>query len=98
MSEPKRIELTLLGQSLTVRTEASADYIRSLARYLEKRVETLKRSGAPDSTRALLLAALDITDELFRAREDQDRLPGDVSERLGVMVAQLERAMPRDRV
>jgi cell division protein ZapA len=98
MSEAKRIELTLLGQSLTVRTEASAEYIRSLARYLEKRVETLKKSGAPDSTRALLLAALDITDELFKAREEQERLPGDINERLGALVSLLERATPRTSV
>jgi cell division protein ZapA (FtsZ GTPase activity inhibitor) len=93
MSEAKRIEITLLGQSLTVKTEASAEHIRSLARYLEKRVDTLKKSGVPDSNRALLLAALDITDELFQAREEQERLPEDISQRLGALVTMLERAI-----
>lgn len=98
MSEPKRVELTLLGQTLTVRTEASPDYIRSLARYLEKRVETLRKSGVQDQTRALLLAALDITDELFRGREEREREVGDMGARLGAMVSLLERATPKDRV
>jgi cell division protein ZapA (FtsZ GTPase activity inhibitor) len=88
-----RVELTLLGQTLTVRTEATEAYLRSLAAYLEERVATLKQSGVQDSTRALLLAALDITDELFRAREDR-RLPAEVGERLGALVALLERATP----
>jgi len=35
--EPRRIELHLLGQTLTIRSEAPADYLRSLAKYLEER-------------------------------------------------------------
>ena len=33
MGEAKRLELTLLGKTLTVRTEASREYLQSLARY-----------------------------------------------------------------
>ena len=94
MSEPTRVELTVLGQTLTVRTEASADYVRSLARYLEDRVATVKRGGVRDGNTALILAALDIADELFRARDDVTRREGAVSERLGALVTLLERATP----
>jgi len=86
-----RVELTLLGQTLTVRTEASEGYVRTLARYLETRVATLHESGVQDPSKALLLAALDITDELFRAREDHERQDGDVQARLGALVQMLER-------
>ena len=96
MSEPRRLELTLLGQTLTLKTEAAPDYVRSLARYLEARVETIRRSGVPDSSRAVLLAALDITDELFRVREDRERQAGDVGARLGVLVSLLEKATPKE--
>ncbi len=88
------MELTLLGQSLTVRTEASAEYVTMLARYLEERVETVRRAGVQDTNRSLLLAALDITDELFRARDDRTKAVGDVGTRLGALVALLERATP----
>ena len=94
MSEPARVELTVLGQTLTVRTEASEDYIRSLAQYLEERVATIKRGGVRDAHTALTLAALDIADELFRARDDVTRREGDVSARLGALVTLLERATP----
>ena len=90
-----RVELTLLGQTLTVRTEASDDYVRTLARYLESRVATLHQSGVHDASKALLLAALDITDELFRAREATDKTSGDVGARLGALVALLEQATPK---
>ena len=94
MSEPARVELSVLGQTLTVRTEASEDYIRSLAEYLEERVATIKRGGVRDAHTALVLAALDIADELFRARDDVTRREGDVSARLGALVTLLEHATP----
>jgi cell division protein ZapA (FtsZ GTPase activity inhibitor) len=96
MSEPRRIELTLLGQTLTIRSEASPDYLRRLAKYLEERVGQLKRSGVADPLTALSLAALDITDELFRSREDKRTDEDDVGARLGALVALLDKVAPRD--
>lgn len=86
-----RVELTLLGQALTVRTEADPEYVRTLARYLEERVAALNKSGVKEPMAALTLAALDITDELFRAREEHERQDGDVQARLGALVQMLER-------
>ena len=94
MSDPARVELTLLGQTLTVRTEASPEYMRSLARYLEERVAALRKSGVRDPQTALALAALDITDELFRTRDEHTRAEGDVGTRLGALLTLLEQATP----
>lgn len=96
MSEPRRIELNLLGQTLTIRSEASPEYLRRLAKFLEDRVAQLKRSGVNDPLTALSLAALDITDELFRTREDKSRDEDDVGARLGALVALLDKVTPRE--
>jgi cell division protein ZapA (FtsZ GTPase activity inhibitor) len=96
MTEPRRIEFTLLGQTLSLRTTESRDYILSLAKYIEERVTTLKRSGMKDPTTALVLAALDITDELFKAREEGSRDPADVGRRLSALVSILDKATPKD--
>lgn len=89
-----RVELTLLGQTLTVRTEAPPEYIRQLAGYLEERVNSLLGAGVKDPMAALTLAALDITDELFRAREDVAKQEGDVGARIGALVEILDRLAP----
>lgn len=94
MAEPQRVELTFLGTKLTVRTEASPEYLQSLVRYLEEAVAQLRRSGVRDDTTALMLAALDVTDELFREREDKQRAEGDMGARLGALVTLLEQAGP----
>ena len=96
MTEAGRVELTLLGQTLTVRTEASPDYVRTLAKYLEERVAALRKSGVKDPHTALILAALDITDELFRARDERARAEGDVGTRLGALLTLLEQVAPPD--
>jgi cell division protein ZapA (FtsZ GTPase activity inhibitor) len=90
LSEPARVELSIQGRALTVRSEASADYLRSLAAFLEDRVATIRKGGVRDTETALILAALDIADELYRARDDVSRREGDVSERLGALVSLLE--------
>jgi cell division protein ZapA (FtsZ GTPase activity inhibitor) len=90
LSESARVELSILGHRLTVRTEAPPEYIRKLAAYLEERVGTMRRGGIRDSNAALILAALDIADELFRSREDVNRREGDVSARIGALVTLLE--------
>jgi cell division protein ZapA (FtsZ GTPase activity inhibitor) len=90
MAGSSRLELTLLGQTLTVRTDATPEYVKSLAAYVEERVAVLQRSGVRDVTTALALAALDITDELFRARDDRNRDDAEVRSRLRSLVALLE--------
>ncbi len=90
MAEAQRVELTFLGKKLTVRTEAAPEHLQSLVRYLEDAVEELRRAGVRDDMTALMLAALDVADELFREREDKQRAAGDVGARLGALVSLLE--------
>jgi cell division protein ZapA (FtsZ GTPase activity inhibitor) len=90
MAEPERVELTLLGQSLSLRTEASAEYLRTLAAFVEERVAELQRGGVRDPLKALSLAALDIADELHRAREDRSLDAGQVGARLRAVIARLD--------
>lgn len=90
MAEPERVELTLLGQTLSLRTEASPEYLRALATFVEERVAALQSGGVRDPLKALSLAALDIADELHRAREDRSLDEGEVGARLRAVIARLD--------
>jgi hypothetical protein len=90
MAEPERVELTLLGQTLSLRTEASPDYLRTLASFAEDRAASLQSGGVRDPFKALTLAALDIADELHRAREERTLDQGEVSTRLRAVIARLD--------
>ncbi len=97
MTEPKRVELTVLGETLSIRTSESAEYLRSLGAFVEERARALG-AGTRSLTSALILTALDIADELFRARDEQSRQQGDVDTRLRALVGELQRAcLPETR-
>jgi cell division protein ZapA (FtsZ GTPase activity inhibitor) len=90
MAEAARVELTLLGQTLSLRSEASPEYLRALAAFVEERVATLQSGGVRDPFKALSLAALDMADELHRAREERSGDEGEVSARLRAVIARLD--------
>ena len=90
MTERSRVDLTLLGQPLIIRTEAAPEYLRTLAAFIEERVTALRQSGVRDTMMALTLAALDIADELFRLRDEGVRREEEVGERLGALVSLID--------
>jgi cell division protein ZapA (FtsZ GTPase activity inhibitor) len=94
MTERARVDVTLLGQQLVIRTEASPEYVKTLAAFIEERVATLRKSGVRDTMMALTLAALDITDELFRARQDRVRDDATLRTRIEGMTSLLDDALP----
>lgn len=89
-----RVELSILGQKFAVRSEAAPDYLQGLARSVEERALALQKSGVHDPMSALALAAIEIADELNRARDEQSRHTGDVQDRLGALVDLLQRVTP----
>ncbi len=95
MSEMQRVEVEILGQKYTIRSEADPKYVKDLAAYVEKRVKGVEgQIRGQDPVKALALAALYIADELFRAREDLTKYEGDLPKRIGAMVDLLAAIAP----
>ena len=95
MSEPQRVEVEILGQKYTIRSEADPSYVRDLAAYVEKRVKSVEgQVRGQDAVKALALTALYIADELFRARQDAGKYEGDLPKRIGAMVDVLDALVP----
>lgn len=76
MSEKRSsVKVTIVGQELTIRSDATPEHTRRVAEYVDKTIRSVMNSGAVvESSRAAILAALQITDELFRARGAQREL------------------------
>ena len=83
MGDKNRVEVEILGQKYTIRTDAAADYVRELAAYVEQRVKDIRGDApAQDPVKLLALAALHIADELFRLKDDHELLDKDTGARL----------------
>jgi len=69
MSEPKVVTVEVHGQKYPIRTELDPRYVEELAQFVEARMALASRSSpSSDAVGLAILAALNITDEYFRAR------------------------------
>jgi cell division protein ZapA len=98
MAEKQRVDIEILGQKYPIRSEASPEWVRKLAAFVDGRAREIRgdASGA-DSTRVLALTALDMADELLRLRDErkeQDIDHKDVSARLGALRQLLDAVVP----
>jgi len=95
MSDAQRVEVEILGQKYTIKSEADPKYVKDLAAYVEKRVKSVEgQMRGQDPIKALALAGLYIADELFQAREDLSKYEGDLPKRIGAMVDLLDALVP----
>jgi cell division protein ZapA len=71
------VKVEILGESYVLRTEAAPEHTRAVAEHLDKSIRQILSGGAViEANRAAILAALQITSELFQAREANGALIG----------------------
>ena len=79
----KTVEVSILGQRLKVRTDEGTEYIKDLAAFVDEKLGEVKKKTRAVSTHSLaMLAALNIADELFKARERQQQVKAEMKERV----------------
>jgi cell division protein ZapA len=67
---PNLVHVQIFGLTYAVRAGADPGYVEQLAAYVDEKMREVSRgSGAVDSVRIAVLAALNIADECFRERE-----------------------------
>lgn len=93
MTKAARVEFELLGQRFTVKSEAPPEYVRKLVAHVERTIRELQGEGQ-DPVKLAVLAALYITDELFRLREARSQEAGETVERVSALVQLLDRVAP----
>jgi cell division protein ZapA len=73
----KVVHVEIHGQRYAVRSDLDAQYIAELAGYLDEKMRSAARElASADPLRIAVIAALNITDELYRARADSRGLEG----------------------
>jgi cell division protein ZapA len=75
-------EVYILGQKYTIKGDAPEEYIREIASYVDKKLKEVHNS-IPNITpvKASILAALDIADELFKLRNEQEVMTKTIEEK-----------------
>jgi cell division protein ZapA (FtsZ GTPase activity inhibitor) len=87
----RTIKIHIAGQQYLVRSDADEAYVHSLAELVNARVSALKGSRQIATQSDMVLAALQLADELQHERQQQDRLRGQVRQRTLRMLDYLSR-------
>ncbi len=67
------LRVTILNEEYAIRSDTPPDETRAVAAYLDEAIKAVMSSGSVvDSNRAVVLAALQVTGELFEARAALD--------------------------
>ena len=87
----RAVTVTVAGQKLAIKTSARSKYVRELAALVTEKVDEVKAAGRPASTQAtVLLAAMNLADELLQLRESHRQLKLEVRERSKRILRQLD--------
>lgn len=87
------MKIDIYDQSYNVNAE-DEEYIKELAAYVDTKMrEVADATHMADSLKVAVLAALNITDEMFRLRERQEKVEGPVRKRVERCAALVEKAL-----
>ena len=72
---PKVIKVKILGQDYVIRSSAGQKYLNQVSAYVNEKMEEIRESGIDDSQqlRIAVLAAMNITDELFSYKKEKQK-------------------------
>jgi cell division protein ZapA len=91
MSRKSSVKVTIVGEEYTIRSDEAAEHTRAVAKYVDEAIRGVMNAGATvESHKAAILAALEITDELFKARDGQ----ADLADHMRGISSELRRLLP----
>jgi len=84
------VKVEILGESYAIRTEAAPEHTRAVAEHLDRSIRRILAGGSViEANRAAILAALQITSELFQAREAAESITAAMQELSGEVARML---------
>ncbi len=85
------VEVEILGQTYSIKTEEDAAYIKKLAQYVDEKLREIY-NAAPNvnHVRASIMVALGIADELFKLRREQEDVDKMIEEKTRMLSNLLE--------
>lgn len=94
MSEVRVVHVEVNGQRYPIRSALDPAYVQELATYVDRKLKVaLDAAPGSDTLGLAILAALNIADEYFRARDSQVQVDGSVAVRAGELERIVDQAL-----
>ncbi|SVD17797.1 uncharacterized protein METZ01_LOCUS370651 [marine metagenome] len=94
-NDNNRITISIFGQEYSVKAPADPEYIKKIAKYVDDKMREVQSgfSSTQSSTRIAILSAMNITDELFNARQKGDVDESAVEEKISTLIDLIDEAL-----
>jgi cell division protein ZapA (FtsZ GTPase activity inhibitor) len=86
------VAVEIAGERHVLRSDVPPERTRAVAAHVDETIRSLPSFPTLEPFRAAILASLSITDELFRAREEIERLKAEIEARTAEVAEILEEA------
>jgi len=82
-SDKNVLKVRIYGAEYPIRGQADANYIKSVAEYVDKKMREVDKNVRVDSSlKVAILASLNITDELFRERAEKEHIRSQLEDKI----------------
>ncbi len=89
------VQVTIYGKSYTIKGKADSSYISGVANYVDMKMREI--DDGPNTTQAegkvAILAGMNITDELFSARQEKDKIENQFEERVQALTELIDETL-----
>jgi cell division protein ZapA (FtsZ GTPase activity inhibitor) len=93
----RSVTVEIAGERHVLRSDASVEYTESVAEHVDSTIRSISLGNNLEPHRAAILAALTITDEMFRLRAELSALHEEIIRRSSRVAYVLERATATGR-
>jgi len=91
------VRIEILGREYNVRSDEGEDRVKKIAEYVDQKIKEITADTKTLSTiNVVILAALNIADDYFRAVEDQNHLTRTVKNKSGQLIAMIDSKINRE--
>lgn len=89
------VKVNIHGQEYTVKAQADPDYIKNVARYVNEKMDEVEKSlpNKQASIRIAILAAMNITDELFATNLSKNKLQKRIDTKANLLINQIDKEL-----
>jgi cell division protein ZapA len=92
--EKHTVKVNIFGGEYPIKSEADPEYIEKVAKYVDRKMREISEKVDIRSTaKVAILAALNITDQLFREKADKDKALSEVEDRTAELAEWLKKAL-----
>jgi len=87
-------QVEIYGQTYSVRADSDSSYVRELARFVDGKMrEVAERAATVDSAKIAILAALNISDDLYQREKRSQGDPANARARVERLIRKLDDAL-----